>query len=521
MSIPNRGYEAGSERVRKMGALAIVFVAVSVGWAGAQTAPYVFTTLAGKAGSSGATNEPGVAARFKNPFGIAIDQADNLYIADTGNSTIRKIAFDGTVSTLAGSAGNPGTADGTGEGAQFNHPTGVAVDLSGNVYVADWGNHTIRKITSDGTVSTIAGMAGSSGTNNDVGNLARFNHPAGVAVDSLGNLYVADEWSHAIRKLTPDGGNWDVTTVAGSPGKRGDVDATNSQARFDFPAGIAVDGDGNLYIADSGNNTIRKAVQVSSVWTVSTVAGLPENSGSADGLKDAARFNEPLGVAVDHLQNVYVTDFGNHTIRMITPAGVVSTVGGTAGANGGANGLAGPNVPSWATPASFNWPAGIAVDAKSDVYIAEAGNHTIREGAPAVAPVIVDQPKSVTVIPGEDAIFTSTVAGEEPLTFQWKLNGQDIPNSGSGGIDFNVGVEDIGTYAISMEATSPYGSVTSSVVLLTVTAPDAVVTLAGSGGNPGYADGLGPLAQFNRPGDMVLDGKGNVYVADAFNDVIR
>jgi PKD repeat protein len=504
-----------------MRALLVILVALAVGRAQAQTAPYVFTTLAGKAGSSGATNEPGGAARFNGPYGIAIDQADNLYIADTGNSAIRKIAFDGMVSTLAGSFGDAGSADGTGGDARFNHPTGVAVDLSGNVYVADWGNHTIRKITPGGTVSTIAGLAGDNGTNDGAGSLARFNHPAGVAVDALGNVYVADEWNHTIRKLTSDGINWNVTTVAGAPERPGGGDGTNYQARFDFPAGIAVDGDGNLYIADSGNNTIRRAVQVSSVWTVNTVAGLSGNSGSADGLKDAARFNEPMGVAVDHLQNLYVTDFGNHTIRMITPAGVVSTLAGTAGGNGSANGLAGPNVPAWATPASFKWPAGIAVDAKSDVYIAEVGNHAIREGAPAIAPVILDQPKSVTTIPGADAIFTATVAGEEPIIIQWKLNGQALPNSGSGGIDLSVGEADIGAYTLSLEATSPYGSVTSSIVQLIVTAPDAFVTLAGSGGNPGYADGLGPQAQFNRPGNIALDGKGNVYVADAFNDVIR
>ena len=150
------------------------------------------TTLAGLAGSSGSANGTGSAARFYYPFGVAVDSAGNVYVADTGNNTIRKVTPAGVVTTLAGLAGSSGSADGTGSAARFNYPSGVAVDSAGNVYVADTGNNTIRKVTPAGVVTTLAGLAGSPGSADGTGSAARFYYPHGVAVDSAGNVYVAD-----------------------------------------------------------------------------------------------------------------------------------------------------------------------------------------------------------------------------------------------------------------------------------------------------------------------------------------
>ena len=179
---------------------------------------------------------------------MAVDGSGNVYVADSGNYTIRKITPAGVVSTLAGLAGSSGSADGTGSAARFYYPTGVAVDGSGNVYVADTGNYTIRKITPAGVVSTLAGLAGSTGSADGTGSAARFYYPYGVAVDGSGNVYVADTGNYTIRKITPAGV---VSTLAGTAGSSGSADGTGSAARFNYPTGVAVDGSGNVYVADS------------------------------------------------------------------------------------------------------------------------------------------------------------------------------------------------------------------------------------------------------------------------------
>ncbi len=286
----------------------------------------VVTTLAGTARIDGSRDGTSADTRFRDPTSVAIDIAGNIYVADERNYTIRKITSAGIVTTLAGTAGMAGSADGMSADARFYGPTRVAVDRVGNVYVADQGNNTIRKVTGAGVVTTLAGTAGMAGSADGTGAAASFSGPAGVAVDSSGNVYIAD--NQTIRKITADGV---VTTLAGTAGMLGSADGTGAAARFDFPADVAVDSAGNVYVADQGYSTIRK---VTAAGVVTTLAGAADIAGSVDGTGAAARFNQPSGVAVDSAGNVYVTDEGNSTIRKITPTGITTTVAGTAGMAG-------------------------------------------------------------------------------------------------------------------------------------------------------------------------------------------
>src|ERR1022692_4961462 len=225
-----------------------------------------------------------------------------------------------TFTTLAGYAGY-GSADGAGRAARFYQPSGVAVDRSGNVYVADLSNHTIRQVTPAGQVTTLAGLAGASGTNDGTVGAARFNYPSGVAVDTDGNVYVADTYNHAIRRVTPLGM---VSTLAGLAGSHGTNDGPNGAARFYYPNSVAVDTNGSVYVTDSSNHTIRKVTPVETNWVVSTLAGLARVDGNADGTGNTARFYQPTGAAVDNAGYIYVADQSNNTIRKVTSTRVVS-----------------------------------------------------------------------------------------------------------------------------------------------------------------------------------------------------
>ena len=331
------------------------------------------TTLAGTVGGYGSADGTGSDARFGRPFGVAVDGSGNVFVADVimediNNGTIRKISPGGAVTSLAGGALSRGSADGVGSAASFQLPMGIAVDGSGILFVADWGNGTIRKITAAGVVTTFAGLARSHGSVDGTGSAARFSHPSGVAVDGSGNVFVADSFNHTIRKITAAGV---VTTFAGLAGSLGSADGAGSAARFSIPSGLAVDGSGNVFVADSYNHTIRK---ITAAGVVTTVAGLAGSDGSVDGTGSAARFSYPSGVAVDGSGNVFVADRGNHTIRKITAAGVVTTVAGVAGSSGNASGTG--------SAARFYVPSGVAVDGSGNVFVADTYNHTIRKGVP-------------------------------------------------------------------------------------------------------------------------------------------
>jgi sugar lactone lactonase YvrE len=283
----------------------------------------VVTTLAGGAGVY--ADGTGMEARFNSPQGITSDASGNLYVADTNNSMIRMVTPEGVVTTLAGTAGTAGHADGTGLAAGFYYPEGITADANGNLYVADTYNCIIRKITPEGVVSTLAGTAEASGSTDGTGSAARFGKPEGIAVDTSGNLYVADTYNDTIRKITPEGV---VTTLAGTTRTSGSTDGTGSAARFDEPEGIAVDASSNLYVADKSNGTIRK---ITPEGVVTTLAGNPREAGWVDGTGSEARFYYPEGIAVDASGNLYVVDTGLEEIRRITPKGVVTTIVGAYG----------------------------------------------------------------------------------------------------------------------------------------------------------------------------------------------
>ncbi|MCB1104913.1 MAG: hypothetical protein KDK74_09295, partial [Cephaloticoccus sp.] len=285
--------------------------------------------LAGTSGSTGSADGAGSVARFNQPSGITVASSGLLTVSDTANAMIRQVSATGVVGTLAGSASVRGNGDGTGGAATFRLPIGIAQNSSGSLYIADATNHTIRAMTAANVVSTLAGSAGNSGSADGTGDAARFNYPTGVAVDGAGNVYVADTTNNLIRKITPAGL---VSTLAGVVGVSGWQDGTGAGALFNQPQGLAVDAAGNLYVADTGNSTIRK---ISPGGVVTTLAGLSTVGGLKDGNGTDAWFNQPRDVAVDGSGTVYVADTGNAAIRKITPAGLVTTLALTAGSSSG------------------------------------------------------------------------------------------------------------------------------------------------------------------------------------------
>lgn len=348
---------------------------------GGTAQPYTFTTIAGLAGVSGSADGTNSDARFYRPSGLAVDGAGNIYVADLLNHTIRRIAPAGpnwVVSTVAGLAGTLGSADGTNDQARFDHPSAVAVDNAGNLFVTDNYSHTIRKITPVGTnwvVSTVAGLAWAAGSDDGTNSDARFNDPQAIAVDNSGRLYVTDRLNCTIRGVSPVGTNWVVSTLAGTAGDiyGGFKDGRNGRAEFNLPFGIARHSGGNLYVADFGNNAIRKIAPDGPDWVTSTVAGFSGATGTNDGSARQAMFSSPNGIAVDASETLYVTDQFNYTIRKLAPAGnswEVSTVGGFPLAAGSNDGVG--------ASARFYRPWGIALDGARNFFVADSFNNTIR-----------------------------------------------------------------------------------------------------------------------------------------------
>lgn len=362
----------------------LIFLAACLGRAAAQL--YQFTTVAGSTGQSGNSDGANSQALFSSPFGLAVAQTGEVYVADEINCAIRKLSRQGTnwvVTTIAGHAESFSSIDGTNGDATFGIPTGVAVDNRGVVYAVDHYGSTIRKLVLEGTnwvVTTIAGLSGKAGTTDGTNSAARFAGPGSVAVDAGGNLYVSDTDNCAIRKLTLIGTNWVVSTIAGlatggAPGAY--TDGIGSEARFSWPWHIAIDKSTNLYVANTFNAVIRKVSPAGRSWVVTTLAGLGGVSGSMDGTNHDARFASPIGVAVSQDGAVFVCDSRNSLIRKLTPVGtnwIVTTVGGVAGASGSADGIG--------IMARFGEPYGIAVDREGALLVGDVLNQTLRRGEP-------------------------------------------------------------------------------------------------------------------------------------------
>ncbi|MBE3605038.1 hypothetical protein IMX07_15585 [bacterium] len=353
---------------------------------------------------------------FRRSYGYCLlatnPRTTTVFSYKNSTKTVSEGTCDVTVSTFAGS-GASGSSDGTGTAAQFNNPYTGAIDSAGNIYIADLGNNLIRKMTPSGTVTTVAG-SGVAGYADGPALSAQFNQPRGIAVSPTGDLYVSDAYNQRIRKISLTTGQ--VTTLAGS-GATGTTDGVGTAAQFSYPEELVVNASGTIFLVDSNNSRIR---QITPDGTVTTLAG--STAGFADGTGTAAKFNYPRGIVLDKSNNLYVTDYTNNRIRKVTPSGVVTTIAGS--------GVAG-STDGQGTAAQLNGPYGISIDSYGVLYITDLNINKIRLITP--------------------------------------------------------------TYAVT--------------------------TMAGS--TMGYADGAGTAAQFNVPRGVISDKSGVLYVVDSFNNRIR
>jgi uncharacterized protein (TIGR03437 family) len=432
---------------------------------------YIINTVAGN-GNSGFTGDGQTAtqAELNWPSGVAVDGSGNLFIADFLNNRVRKVTAAGTISTVAGNGSNGFSGDGgPAASAELAAPCGVALDGAGNLFIADYGNSRIRKVTPAGIISTVAGN-GTAAYRGDGGpaTSAELGRPQGVVVDGAGNLYIADTANSRIRKVTAGG---TISTVAGDGdgsfgGNSGDGGPATS-AQLNTPSGIALDSSGNLFIAEWGNNRIRK---VTPAGTISTVAGTGTAGSSGNGGQaTSAQLSSPWGVAVDSSGNLFITDNGNARIQLVTPGGTISTVAGTG--TPGFSGDGGPGI-----FAQLADPEGIAVDGSGNIFTTDGVR--IREASPATAPSIspgglISAASNLggPVSPGEIvAIYGTALGPANPAFTTLDSTGKVSTSTGGVTVSFN-GVAAPLTYVSStqIDAIVPYEIAGSSSLSVQVT----------------------------------------------------
>ena len=422
------------------------------------------TTLAGVPGTSGNTDGTGSTSRFNEPVSVASDKQGNTYVADKLNNKIRKVAPNGSTTTLAGT-GTAGSTDGQGNMASFNEPWGIACDTLGNVYVADTKNYKIRRIDTNGTVTTIAGV-GLFGTTNGPVSTARFGFPVSITVSPDGSvMYVSEYQTHVIRKI--QGGQ--VFTIAGSVYMPGSNDGSMFSATFTNPHGLAMASNGDVLIADEGSSKIRRMTPSGMVSTVAGT-GLPGNS---DGLFGTARFNFPTDITVDAFGNAYVADAGNQTIRKLDPnTGLVSTYAGTSGVSGHQDGVG--------STALFQAPTGITFNrVDRSVVVGERLNHTLRKIVPlSTAVVNLTVNGNSVACQGQNINLQVTSTGLNQFTVS--VNG--VPQGGSVGSVFALNGLSSGVHVIQVTAIDANGAMAASNTVQVTVLPVFTPQISSIGG---------------------------------------
>ena len=485
------------------------------------------TTLAGQHRVEGHADGLGAEASFHHPLGLAVDGQGNVYVADDANHTIRKITPAGLVSTYAGRAGEDGHADGPRTQARFDRPNSLAFAPDGALFVHDRSNRTFRRISPQGEVSTWGGHPDNVARGTGPGAALTFDYHQGLAIDQAGYLYTI-RYSNAIRRIRlRDGAE---QPYAGNPDEQGQIDAaTPADARFNFPAAVAIGPDGSVYVADHGNRVVRK---ISPQGAVSTLAGRNPDV-RFNNPADRKRLSLPSGVAFDAQGTLYVADQGNSLVRRVSPAGAISTWAGRQGQRNFADGAG--------VEAVFGGPADVAVGPDGCVYVADAGNHTLRKISPqGVVSTLAGQPLEA----GDRNGLGRKAQLAAPNTVAVAPNGTVYLTDGeTGAVRRITPAGQVSTFRkgwrqgfIGPLSNAPNRVAQSSAVAV---GPDGAVYVfqgalykcSASGrarllaGDPaaewGFADGTGRRARFNRPGALAVDARGNVYVADTGNHLIR
>ncbi|MGA3268956.1 MAG: NHL repeat-containing protein [Verrucomicrobiota bacterium] len=538
----------------------------------------IITTVAGN-GKQGSSGDGGVAtnAELFEPPGVAVDATGNLFIADGGNSRIRKVGTNGIISTVVGNGTRGYLGDGgVATNAELYDPQGVAVDATGDLFIADQYNQRIREVGTNGIITTMAGsgtqrgiigiMGGYSGDGGAATN-AELNDPTGVAVDATGNVFIADHQNNRIREV---GTNGIITTVAGNGtnGYLGDGGAATN-AELAGPSRVAVDTTGNLFISDGGNYRIR---EVGTNGIISTVAGNGTNGYSGDGgAATNAELFTPLGVAVDTNDNLFIADESNQRIREVGTNGIITTVAGT-----GTEGYAGDG--GAATNAEFYDPQGVALDATCNLFIADALNFRIRKVASnsnvlsptlvlnnlglgnagaydvvvsspygsvtscivnvtiTIASVALQTPTNLTASAGSDVTLAVSAAGVGPFSYQWQLNGTNLPlngiistvagdgtqsYSGDGGVATNAELNH--PSGVAMDANGNLFIADHQNNRIREVATNGIITTVAGNGTNGYSGdgGAATNAELNLPSGVAVDATGDLFIADGGNSRIR